>query len=123
MDKYHIRLIIAGGRDFNDYKLLEEKIDYFLSQRPEHEEVQIVSGKARGADSLGEKFANEYSLNVKEFPADWKKYGKAAGYIRNEEMAKYATHCVCFWDGESKGTKHMIDLAKKHDLKLRIVKY
>ena len=61
--------------------------------------------------------------SVKEFPAQWNEFGKRAGYIRNEEMAKYADACVAFWDGESKGTKHMIDLANKHKIEVRVIKY
>ena len=116
-----MKLIIAGGRYFNNYELLKEKVDYFLSN--ESGDIEIVSGKARGADSLGEKYAKEKGYTVKEFPAKWNEYGKRAGYLRNEEMALYATHCVCFWDGKSKGTKHMIDLAKKSNLNLRVVSY
>lgn len=116
-----MKLIIAGGRYFNNYELLKEKVDYFLSN--ESGDIEIVSGKARGADSLGEKYAKEKGYPVKEFPAKWNEYGKRAGYLRNEEMALYATHCVCFWDGKSKGTKHMIDLAKKSNLNLRVVSY
>jgi len=116
-----MKLIIAGGREFNDYELLKEKLDNLLINNTD--DVEIVSGKARGADSLGEKYAKEKGYPVKEFPAKWNEYGKRAGYLRNEEMALYATHCVCFWDGESKGTKHMIDLAKKSNLNLRVVSY
>jgi len=116
-----MRLIVAGGREFNDYELLKEKLDNLLINNTD--DVEIVSGKARGADSLGEKYAKEKGYTVKEFPAKWNEYGKRAGYLRNEEMALYATHCVCFWDGESKGTKHMIDLAKKSNLNLRVVSY
>lgn len=116
-----MRLIIAGGREFNDYELLKEKLDNLLINNTN--DVEIVSGKARGADSLGEKYAKEKGYLIKEFPAKWNEYGKRAGYLRNEEMALYATHCVCFWDGKSKGTKHMIDLAKKSNLNLRVVSY
>lgn len=116
-----MRLIVAGGREFNDYELLKEKLDNLLINNTD--DVEIVSGKARGADSLGEKYAKEKGYTVKEFPAKWNEYGKRAGYLRNEEMALYATHCVCFWDGKSKGTKHMIDLAKKSNLNLRVVSY
>ena len=115
------RVIIAGGRDFKDYDLLKTKLNKILSNISTP--IVIVSGKARGADSLGEKYENEMGYEVAEFPANWDKYGKRAGYIRNEEMAKYAEACVCFWDGKSKGTKHMIDLADKHNLKLRVIRY
>ena len=115
------KVIIAGGRDFKDYDLLKTKLNKILSNI--NTQIVIVSGKARGADSLGERYANEMGYEVAEFPANWDKYGKRAGYIRNEEMAKYADACVCFWDGKSKGTKHMIDLANKHNLKLRVISY
>ena len=117
-----MRLIIAGGREFNDYELLKEKVDYLLRHK-KGETIEIVSGKARGADSLGERYAKDNGYTVKEFPADWNTHKKSAGYIRNQEMANYATHCICFWDGESKGTKHMIDIAKKENLSLRVIRY
>jgi hypothetical protein len=117
-----MRLIIAGGRDFNDYELLKEKVDYILSNKPK-DNIEIVSGTARGADILGERYAKEKGYKIMEFPAKWGQYGKSAGYKRNEEMANYASHCVCFWDGESKGTKHMIDIAKRERLNLRVIKY
>ena len=115
-----MRVIIAGGRTFNDYELLYQKCNEALSLQTE---VEIVSGTAGGADRLGEKYAAEKGYPVKQFPADWEKFGKSAGYIRNEEMAKYADALICFWDGESRGSKHMIDIAKKYNLKVKVVSY
>ena len=86
-------------------------------------EIEIVSGTANGADKLGEKFAKENGYPIKQFPADWDKNGKGAGYIRNAQMAEYADALIVFWDGKSKGTKHMIDLAKRANLKLKISYY
>jgi len=121
-----MNVIIAGGRDFNDYELLKRKLNHLLG-RWLHLPVQIdvVSGCAWGADRLGERWAKEVGAYVVPFPADWEKYGKAAGPIRNEEMAKYAAgeYCVCFWDGKSKGTKDMISLCQKYDINLRVVRY
>lgn len=117
-----LKIIIAGSRDFNDYDLLSEKMDYY-TRKCFMNEIQIVNGGARGADSLGAKYAESKGIDVINFPANWDKYGKSAGYRRNEEMAKYATHCVVFWDGESPGTKHMIDLAIAYGITLRIVNY
>ena len=114
------KLIVAGGRDFDDYQLLKNKLDKLLQNKTE---VEIVCGKAKGADTLGERYAKEKGYLVKEFPAQWDKFGKRAGYLRNEEMAKYADACVAFWDEKSRGTKHMIDLAKKHKLKIRVINY
>lgn len=84
-------------------------------------DVEIVSGAARGADALGERYAAERGLAVKQFPADWDRYGRSAGYRRNAEMAEYADAAVVFWDGKSKGSKHMINLAKEKGLPVRVV--
>lgn len=109
-----MKTIIAGSRTFTDYALLCERCCRMRI-------TEVVSGGARGADLLGEKFAEEHDIPVKRFPAQWDKYGKSAGYKRNDLMAKYAESCVVFWDGVSKGTKHMIDLANKNSLKLHII--
>ena len=114
-----MKLIIAGGRNFTDYDLLKTKIDRILSNT---ESVEVVSGGARGADALGERYAKERSHSCTIFPADWDKYGRGAGYIRNKQMAQYATHLIAFWDGKSKGTKHMITLANEYALKVRVVR-
>jgi hypothetical protein len=115
-----VKVIIAGGRTFNDYDLLCRKADVFLSRQSE---VEIVSGAAKGADKLGEKYAEERGHEVTLFPADWGTFGNAAGYRRNVEMAVYGDALIAFWDGDSKGTKHMIDIAREQDLKIRIVTY
>lgn len=106
------KVIIAGSRDFHDFELLEAECDRILGD----EKVEIVSGRARGADRLGETYAYNKGHKIKTFEADWDKYGKAAGYKRNAEMAEYADVLIAFWDGLSKGTKHMIDLAKEKGL-------
>lgn len=119
-----IKVIIAGTRDFNDYDFLKKNVDYFLQGiNPNNEEIEIVSGNARGADKLGERYAKEHNLPVKLFPANWDKYGKRAGYLRNQEMANYSDVLIAFWDEKSKGTKHMIDIAKKQDLTVIVVGY
>jgi len=115
-----VRVIIAGGRYFDDYDLLCRKADAFLSRQSE---IEIVSGTAKGADKLGERYAEERGYPIKRFPADWGTFGNSAGYRRNVEMAVYGDALIAFWDGRSKGTKHMIDIAKKNDLKIRIVTY
>lgn len=115
------KVVVAGGRDFEDYSLLEAKLDYLLVNYLPH--VQIVSGKASGADALGERYAAARGLSVAEFPADWKTHGKAAGPIRNREMAKYADAVIVFWDGVSRGTKNMRELAQQYQLPLKTVYY
>lgn len=76
-----------------------------------------------GADGLAERYAADRGLPIVWFPADWTTHGNSAGAIRNKAMAEYATHCVCFWDGESAGTKMMIDIATEKKLILRVVTY
>jgi hypothetical protein len=115
-----MRVIIAGSRGFNDYVKLSGVCDFLLQDQTD---IEIVSGTAYGADQLGERYAKERGYPVKQFPADWVRHKKAAGYIRNEEMAEYGDMLIAFWDGESKGTKHMINLAIEHGLKLSIKKY
>ena len=117
---YKIKLIIAGSRDFSDYNLLEQAIKENFTL---NELVEIVSGTARGADSLGEIFANKYNIPIKRFPANWDLYGKSAGYRRNVEMAAYADALIAFWDGQSRGTMHMIDIAEHNNLKVIIINY
>lgn len=114
-------IIIAGGRDFEDYGYLSQTMDQLLSDVTD--DVIIVCGKARGADTLGERYAIEHGHTVQCFPADWKRYGKAAGFIRNAEMAKNADALVAFWNGKSSGTKHMIETAKSLGLTVHIKQY
>ena len=123
MNEKTIKLIIAGGRDFNDYDLLEETCTYMLSALINAYEVEIVSGGAKGADSLAQRFARSNRLKLTVMNADWDKHGKSAGYKRNQEMANYATHVIAFWDGKSRGTKHMIDTAQRDGLKCKVVTY
>lgn len=83
----------------------------------------IVSGHASGADALGERYAQERGLECEQYPADWEAYGRAAGPIRNAEMAEVADALIAFWDGASRGTKNMIDTAKSKGLKVAVVRY
>ena len=114
------RVIIAGSRDFADYEHLSQTMDRLLSNVMKTEDIVIICGKARGADTLGDRYAKEHGLEVQYFPAEWKKHGKSAGYIRNTEMAKNADALVAFWDKKSRGTKHMIETAKTYGLKIRV---
>ena len=116
----YFRVIVAGGREFNNYELLKSSCDRILIRQTN---IEIVSGKALGADKLGEDYAKEKGYKIKEFPADWIKYKKGAGPIRNKQMAEYADELIAFWDGLSKGTKNMIELAKKHGLKIKVIYY
>lgn len=124
------RVIIAGTREFNDAYLLFAIMDDYRRIAKEvgnDDNYEIVCGGARGADALGALWAYNRGLPVKHFLADWDKYGKSAGYKRNEKMAAYASErngmLVAFWDEKSKGTEHMINLAKEYGLEVRIIKY
>ena len=117
------KIIIAGGRDFMDYNLLKEKTNKILQEKRVSHKIVIISGCARGADTLGLRYASENAFDVEEYPANWDKYGKKAGYMRNVEMAENADALIAFWDGKSKGTKHMIDIATERNLPTRIIKY
>ena len=119
-----MKLIIAGGREFNDYNLLCNETTQFIEQELNPgEEVEIISGLARGADTLGCRYANEALFPLRGFAAEWGKFGRAAGPIRNKLMAKNASHLIAFWDGNSKGTMHMIDYAESMGLKVKVVMY
>lgn len=119
-----MKLVVAGSRGFNDYARMKEHLDFILTvYRCLGEDITIVCGMARGADMLAHKWATENNVAIIEMPADWDTHGKAAGHIRNEEMAQVATHVIVFWDGVSRGTKNMIDMAKKYKRPLEIVRY
>lgn len=114
-----MKVIIAGSRDFSDYDVLKNYCNEILSDKTE---IEIVSGVAKGADLLGEKYAEEFGYPVKKFPADWR-FGRGAGHIRNTQMANYADTLIAFWNGKSKGTKHMIETAKEKGLSINILRY
>lgn len=117
-----VRIIIAGGREFNDYELLVAKMDS-ITRSLDFTDLEIVSGVARGADRMGERWASEAEISVKRFPAEWDKLGRGAGHIRNTQMLEYCTHAVCFWDGRSRGTADMIKKTRAAGKALRVVRY
>ncbi|HEY0751367.1 MAG TPA: DUF2493 domain-containing protein [Chitinophagaceae bacterium] len=115
------KVVVAGSRSFKDYTLLKESLDELLAQKGPN--IAIISGTAYGADTLGEHYAEERNFILIRVPADWEQYGKRAGYLRNQHMAQLADAVVVFWDGESKGSKHMIDIATEMELPLRVIHY
>jgi hypothetical protein len=117
-----IKLIVAGGRDFNDYILMQEGFDAIMTGYT-NDQITLVSGMAQGADQLAFKLAEDYGLDVIEMPADWNTHGKAAGPIRNDQMAKIGTHLLVAWDGKSRGTKNMIEKALARRLTVKIINY
>jgi hypothetical protein len=122
-----VRLIIAGGREFTDYAYLRERCDHLLSAQSGP--IEIVSGTTRGADKLGERYyyervaAEPERFSLVRFPANWTKFDKPAGHLRNSAMAWYATHLIAFWDGRSTGTKNMLGTATREQLTRRCVRY
>ena len=115
------RLVIAGSRDFNDYALLSKAVDKHLGDKSDDVKIIIISGTAPGADQLGERYAKERGYKLECYPADWGHYGKAAGSVRNMNMANVADGVIVFWDGESSGTKNMIETAKAKNIPCTVV--
>lgn len=112
-----IKLAIVGGRDFFDYASMCRSLADILDVE------LVISGGARGADSLARIWAKDHNIPIIEHLPDWGKFGKKAGFVRNELIISDATHVVAFWNGKSRGTKSSIDLAIKYKKRYRIVNY
>ena len=108
-----MKVIIAGSRDIISYTEVCKAIaeSGFVI-------TEVVSGKARGVDRLGEIYATISGIPLNGFPADWDLYGKSAGYRRNEDMGEYADALILIWDGVSDGSGHMLDIAKDRNLQI-----
>lgn len=118
------KLIIAGTRTFSDPHLMQQALSNYLTKYQLYgRQITVISGTAKGADAMGERFAEANNWQVIRMPAQWNRYGRSAGYKRNEEMAKIADGCICFWDGISPGTHHMIGLAYQYQLMVEVVNY
>jgi hypothetical protein len=113
-----MKIIIAGGRDFDNYLHLLEAV-----VKSGFDVTEVVSGGAPGADTLGELFARDLEIPMKRFPADWNRHGRAAGPIRNGEMAGYADALIAMWDGVSTGTANMIKQATERGLRVHVERY
>lgn len=101
-----MRLAVVGSREFNDYEFMKKILEHYPC-------TQIISGGAKGADSLAKQYSAEKGILLKEFLPNWDVYGKSAGFIRNKRIVAASDEVVAFWDGESKGTKHTIDIAEE----------
>lgn len=113
------KLAIVGSRTFNNYDLLSETVlDHIDIQAISH----IISGGAKGADSLAEQFASNWDIPTIIFKPDWNKYGRGAGMIRNKQIISESDIVIAFWDGVSKGTKNSIDTAVKLNKNLIVVR-
>lgn len=119
------KVIIAGSRNFEDYALMSEKLnDLFVhSSEFNGSVIKIISGMAKGADTLAIRYADEHKMTKVLFPANWKSYLRIAGFLRNRDMLNIATHLIAFWDGKSSGTKDMIDIAQEKGIPVWIFNY
>lgn len=118
-----MRLLVTGSRDFHDEFLMRHELEAVkLYSEQVGVKVTLVHGAARGADTLAEKIAADFGWDIESHPADWDKFGKRAGYVRNQEMLDSGIDmCLAFPLGESKGTRMMIKLVEKADLPLKVV--
>lgn len=117
------RVIIAGTRHFNDYKMLSAYCDKVLSNKAQTHEIIVLSGHCYGTDLLGERYARERKYSCEIYAAEWSKFGLSAGHRRNRQMAEVADALIAFWDGESRGTKGMIEIAEGKGLMIRVKLY
>ena len=106
-----MRLAIVGSRTFNDYDLLLSTMSLFFEAHNQF--GTLISGGAKGADSLGEKWARYWGIEIVRYPPEWDKYGKAAGFFRNQQIVGSCDMVLAFWDGKSRGTADTIEKAKK----------
>jgi hypothetical protein len=98
-----MKLIIAGSRTVTDYRLLCQVL------APDKERItQVITGGARGADQLGYRWAWKHAVKHQLFRAEWARFGKSAGVRRNYQMAQAGDILVALWDGQSAGTRHMM---------------
>ena len=114
-----MKIIIAGSRTITNYQVVVTAIEK-SGWLPEM--TMIISGCARGVDQLALKFAAKHNINTAEFPAEWDKHGKPAGYIRNVQMAKSGDALIAIQRNNSRGTAHMIKTMKKHEKPIYIYK-
>jgi len=112
-----MKVIIAGSRGITDYDLVKEAVE-----DSGFEVTEVVSGGARGVDRLGERWARENDVPIRQFLPDWNGHGKSAGFIRNDLMVKHADAAIILWDGHSRGTKHTLDQSKRKGLKVFLVR-
>lgn len=110
-----MNIAIIGGRDFDDYnKVKNVVLNYLEDAQTDIKSITVISGGAKGADTLAAKFAHEFHLKINEIIPEWSKYQKAAGRMRNHDIIQESDVIFAFWNGQSKGTKHSISLAKKY---------
>jgi hypothetical protein len=110
MDEF--KVVICGSRDFEDYPVLRAFCDKILSNKAQTHKIVVVSGTAKGADTLGERYADEKGYACLRYPADWERFGRSAGMRRNERMLDESDGVIAFSKNGSRGTEHMITVTK-----------
>lgn len=116
------RVVVAGCRDYENYEEAKVFIDNCIREIRKQNTLIFISGRCRGADMLGERYAKENGIEIEYYHADWKVFGNAAGPMRNQKMAEACDFAICFWDGKSRGTRSMIEYARKLNKPIRIKK-
>jgi len=113
-NKIKMKLAVTGSRNFKNYKVMKKVLMKYKIE-------EIVSGGAKGADTLAERFADEHKIKKVIFKPDYAKYGKKAPLMRNKEIVDYSDKVIAFWDGKSRGTKYTIDYARKNRKKVNVI--
>lgn len=108
-------LMITGSRGWTDAASIFDVLSDYRT-----DEWVVIHGGAKGADKLAGQIAENMGFEVQVYLADWVGNGRAAGFIRNTQMAKVADQCLAFWDGESRGTKHAIDECRRLEVPTRV---
>lgn len=111
-----MKIAVVGSRSFDDF----DRMNFILNR---YKIDVIISGGAIGADSLARKYALDHKISIAEFLPEWKRFGKQAGFIRNKLIVNACEGLIAFWDDESRGTKHSIDLARSQNKLLKIVHF
>lgn len=111
-----LTIAVVGSRSFNDYSKVKSILDKFLKHG-----IKLVSGGAAGADTLAERYAKENDLEITVLKPEWNKYGKRAGFMRNEDIIDACDIVVAFWDGKSPGTKNSVDVAYSKQKKVFLI--
>ena len=118
------RLLVCGSRTITDKNWIYSQIEsYWYEHLACYSDPIMIEGAARGVDLIAKAYAVENDWKVEEYPADWEKHGRDAGYIRNDIMVKAADEVLILWDGERRGTKNDINLCKKYNKPHKIVLY
>lgn len=120
-----MRIVVAGGRNYQDKKAFDSKLNDVMQRFPD---ATLISGHARGADTLAEVYAAEHNVPIEVFKPEWNTFGRYAGLVRNRQMLEYAAReespmLVAFWDGSSRGTLNSINIARDLGITVEIVEY